>query len=315
MKFSGTIAIAVAILGISLLAVPAFAVEAGAKPDPKPVATAVPAPAKAKVLATVGKVKITEAEVTAILVNNPRISPERIVGNMIQRELMQAYLQTVPCSEEALAAESKLLTEQLKRSGMTRAGLLKRPGMTEARLAGQIRIMAAMRDMETKATSKEKIAAAIKSSPVTYFDGTRLEASHILIMSPPYASKADKAKARAKLAEVAKQIAGGKIKFEDAAKKHSACPSGQGGGALGAFTFERMDPAFSKAAFALKGNEISDVIESSFGFHLIKVTKREKGSGKPGDNVKKMAAGMLTAAMRADMIRKAAAAIPVVINK
>lgn len=306
-------AIAIVMLGITLAALPALAAEPAAKADPKPI--------KAKVLATVGKTEITEDQVNAVLARQPGLTPEqvemnreRLVGQMIQQELMEAYLKTAPCPQDKLAAEKKRLTDQLKQYEMTMKDLLERQGMTEAELNTRMRMMVAMRTLQDQAMSKEKIEALVKSAPPAYFDGTKLEASHILIMSPPYASQADKAKARAKLAGIARQIADGTIKFEAAAKKHSACPSSEKGGALGEFTFDRMDPAFSKAAFALKGDEVSGIVESSFGFHLIKVTKREKGTGKAGDNAKEQAGRMLMAALQADIIRQAAVANPVVIK-
>jgi len=335
--------IAIVMLAVSLVALPALAEEKAPKADAKPavkadakpaakedakpvvvkpVAKPDPAPIKAKVMATVGKKEITEDQVNSVLSRYAGIPPEqlpmvrkRVVGQMIQQELVEAYLKTAPCPEDKLAAEKKKLDAQLKQYKMTMKDLLERQGMTADELNMRVRMQVAMKTMQDQALSKEKIEALVKASPVSYFDGTKLKASHILIMSPPYASQADKAKARKTLADLAKQIADGKIKFADAAKEHSACPSSKDGGALGqAFTFDRMDPAFSKAAFALKGDEVSGIVESSFGFHLIKVTSREKGSGKAGDDAKELASRILSSEMEGAIIRKAAATNPVVMT-
>ena len=61
--------------------------------------------------------------------------------------------------------------------------------------------------------------------------------------------------------------------FAEMAKKHSNGPSGPKGGDLGKFKFEVMAKAFSEAAFALEIDEVSEVIETGFGFHIIKRTE------------------------------------------
>ena len=61
--------------------------------------------------------------------------------------------------------------------------------------------------------------------------------------------------------------------FAEMAKKHSDGPSGPKGGDLGSFKFEVMAKPFSEAAFALEVNEVSEVVETGLGFHVIKRTK------------------------------------------
>ena len=61
--------------------------------------------------------------------------------------------------------------------------------------------------------------------------------------------------------------------FAEMAKKHSNGPSGPKGGDLGKFKFEVMAKAFSEAAFALEVGEVSEVVETGFGFHVIKRTE------------------------------------------
>jgi len=304
-------AIVLPVMGILLAA----ALASAEKP---PATDAPPTGAGPKVLATVGKAEITDAKVDAIISRYRGIKPDqvaaarkRILEQLIQRELTVAYLRTAPCPADKLAQTKQMLTEKLKPHKVTLEQYLKRMGKTEA----DLRLSVAMQTLQAEAASDEKADALVKSSPPAYFDGTELNASHILIMSPVYASQPDRTSARQKLAEIAKQIKAGDVTFEAAAKKHSACPSGKDGGALGkAFTFAVMDVGFSKAAFAMKVNELSGIVPSSFGFHLIKVTKRTEGTGTPGSDARKAARRMLLTALQVDIIRKSAAANPVVIK-
>lgn len=58
--------------------------------------------------------------------------------------------------------------------------------------------------------------------------------------------------------------------FEDLARDFSMCPSGKRGGDLGEFPRGRMVPAFEKALLKLQTNEISGIVKTQFGYHLIK---------------------------------------------
>ena len=61
------------------------------------------------------------------------------------------------------------------------------------------------------------------------------------------------------------------------AREHSDCPSGAQGGSLGWFGPGMMVPEFDKAAFSMKCGEVSDVIETQFGYHIILKTDEKSG--------------------------------------
>ena len=100
-----------------------------------------------------------------------------------------------------------------------------------------------------------------------------VRASHILIGSDSAASADDKKKAREKAEKLKKELAGG-ADFATLAKGNSTCPSSQQGGDLGTFGKGQMVPAFETAAFALKPGEVSDIVETQFGYHIIKLTEK-----------------------------------------
>lgn len=104
-----------------------------------------------------------------------------------------------------------------------------------------------------------------------------IEASHILIAyagamraAPTVTRTAGEAAQLA--ADLLSQIQTGTITFEDAAIEYSDCPSGAGGGSLGQFGRGAMVPEFENAAFALPVGGISGVVETDFGYHIIKRT-------------------------------------------
>ena len=98
-------------------------------------------------------------------------------------------------------------------------------------------------------------------------------ASHILINAAKDAPAADRAKARAKADELLAAVRKAPKSFADVARKNSQdTGSATKGGDLDFFAKGAMVKAFEDAAFALKKGDISDVVESEFGFHIIQLT-------------------------------------------
>ena len=99
------------------------------------------------------------------------------------------------------------------------------------------------------------------------------QASHILLAVDGKASKEEKQKARVKAEELLKQVKAKPAAFADIAKANSQDPgSAVNGGDLGLFKRGDMVKPFSDAAFGMKVGDISDVVESEFGLHIIKLT-------------------------------------------
>jgi parvulin-like peptidyl-prolyl isomerase len=144
----------------------------------------------------------------------------------------------------------------------------------------QARLLASMYEEEAlvesvKATPAE-IDAYMKSHPEE-----QVHARHILISiktpEAPSDDALDKPQARAKAEELLKRIRAGED-FGSLAKEFSKDPgSKENGGDLGWFGRGRMVPEFEKAAFALQPGQVSDIVESQFGFHIIKVDERRNG--------------------------------------
>ena len=104
-----------------------------------------------------------------------------------------------------------------------------------------------------------------------------IQASHILVRVEPGATPADSAEALALIQSLQQRIAAGED-FGDLARQYSDDPgSGQKGGDLGFFARSRMVPEFGNAAYGLEEiGDVSDVVETQFGYHLIKLTGRKE---------------------------------------
>jgi parvulin-like peptidyl-prolyl isomerase len=101
----------------------------------------------------------------------------------------------------------------------------------------------------------------------------KIAASHILIMhneSRDSRSELSKSKAKDLITDIHKKLVKDKKLFKDLASKHSDCSSSTYGGSLGEFGKGVMVKTFEDKAFSLDVDEISEPVETEFGFHLIK---------------------------------------------
>ena len=117
-----------------------------------------------------------------------------------------------------------------------------------------------------------------------YATGERVLAQHILI-SPDGETDVSKQEARQKIAAIRDRVLAGK-KFSDEAAEHSMCPSGKEGGSLGWFGRGMMVPEFDQAVFSMNVGEVSEIIETQFGFHVIYKTEHEASGEADFDQVR-----------------------------
>ena len=203
----------------------------------------------------VNKVLLAKAEIDSVIVDDKRVDSE------LDRR-MQYYEMQFGSREKIEQAYGKSV-EQLK---------------TELRKALQEQMTAQqMQDEITKnvkitPSEVKKFFNSIPKDSIPYFP-TEVEVGHIVKTAT--VSKAQKAQTRAKLNEIRERIVTGGEDFEALAKVHSDDPgSGPNGGNLGYSKRGAMVPQFEAAALKLKPGEISQVIESEFGFHIIQLIDR-----------------------------------------
>lgn len=132
-----------------------------------------------------------------------------------------------------------------------------------------------MKQYQTPPTVSDDQVRAYYDQNKELYSTTQIHASHILLK--------DEQTARETLAELKAHPE----RFADVAREKSTdAVSAKRGGDLGTFGPGRMVPDFERAAFALKAGEMSDVVKTQYGYHIILVTERKEGAPKPFDDVK-----------------------------
>ena len=120
--------------------------------------------------------------------------------------------------------------------------------------------------------TEEEVTAFYEAHKSEYVAEPQVLCQHILV-------KGSNDAALDKIKEIRERIVSDKADFAEEAKKHSDCPSGAQGGSLGWFGRGMMVPEFDKAAFEMKKGEVSGIVTTEFGYHII-YKADEKGGGQ-----------------------------------
>ena len=168
--------------------------------------------------------------------------------------------------------------------------------------------------------TEKDVEAYYEANRAAFVTSPQVLAQHILVKTEGL-DAADKVQALDKIKAIrARVVAEGRgdpgetgQAFTRAAQEHSDCPSAQNGGLLGWFGRGMMVPEFDQAAFSMKCGEISDVIETQFGYHIILKTDEKPGGQQTlvdvadmiRDRLRHEARGRATEAFVADLREKA----------
>ncbi len=138
---------------------------------------------------------------------------------------------------------------------------------------------------ETLTITDTQARAAYSASMDNFRMPERVHVRHILIKTTGKADS-EKKSLEAKAQDLLKQLKGG-ADFAELAKKSSEDPgSGQQGGDLGWVVRGQTVPAFEQAAFSLKPKDLSGVVSTEYGYHILQVLEKEPARVKPFDEVK-----------------------------
>ena len=138
---------------------------------------------------------------------------------------------------------------------------------------------------ESMTVTDAQLRAAYASSMDSFRTPERVKVRHILLMTQGK-SDAEKKAALTKAQDLLKQVKSG-ADFAELAKKNSQDPgSAQNGGDLGFIVKGQTVPPFEKFAFSAKPNEISDLVTTEYGYHIIQVEEKQAARVKPFEEVK-----------------------------
>ncbi|MFO7838859.1 MAG: peptidylprolyl isomerase [Desulfosalsimonadaceae bacterium] len=215
-----------------------------------------------------------------------------VVQNMVEKELL--YQKS---SELGIKVDSEQVQEQLasfKNRFNDEAQYKQRlasMGYTEDQLRHEIQqSMAIQQLIEEEIASKiditdEDLKSYYDNNSKEFENPKQVKARHILIETGKEADEKEKQAARKKIEKIQKRLEGGE-KFSELAKEKSDCQSSESGGELGFFSKGQMVPPFEKAAFSTEPGSVSDIVETRFGYHLIKVEDKKAASKESFDDVK-----------------------------
>ena len=209
---------------------------------------------------------------------------ENVLNRMIEEELLyqDSQAKAIKVPEDRVKTELASIKERFpseKEYQDALAGI----GMSEDALAQKITRGVAIEEL-IKTHIIQEIAVSEKESRAFYDQNAsmfekpeQVKASHILIKTAEDATEDQKMEARKKIDDVRKKAVEGED-FAVLAKEFSEGPSNARGGDLGYFSRGQMVKPFEDVAFALKKGEISDVVETQFGYHIIIVTDHRPAS-------------------------------------
>ena len=202
-----------------------------------------------------------------------KVALNMIIDDVLMRQFLAKSAPNV--TAEQVQVEVNKLTAALSEKKVSLEKFLADSKQTKAEL--QDDILAKLRwEAYVKNYLPDSLLKKYYDTNKVFFDKVFVKASHILVKVDEKATAVDKQTARLKAQQIHTLLVNGQAKFEDAAKAYSDCPSKDKGGDIGFFPYKfAVAEPFARAAFSMQVGQISNVVETGFGFHVIKVTDRK----------------------------------------
>jgi peptidyl-prolyl cis-trans isomerase C len=213
---------------------------------------------------------------------------KNIISQLVTEKLLLQF-----AAKANITADETLINERLEQVKT------QRPDIPEEQLKALLsKDFIIQKTIEQEVTSKvmvsdEEVQKYYEEQKEQFKEPEQVQASHILILVAQDATQEDKDVARKKIEEVLVLAKEGKD-FAELAKEYSEGPSKDKGGDLGFFPKGAMVKPFEEAAFAMNEGDISDIVETQFGYHIIKLTGKKAERNVPFEEVKdRLKQGML----------------------
>jgi peptidyl-prolyl cis-trans isomerase C len=209
---------------------------------------------------------------------------ELLIDDVLIRQYLAAHAPKIDPAD--CDKELAMLTASLKARSMSLADFLRESKQTEEQLRLEV-----VKKLQWERYIKQHVTDAVLRRHYEenrdFYDRVTVQASHILFRLSPSAPATERNQVAAKLRDLRAKIVGGQIDFAEAARKYSQCQSAARGGDIGFFSRKwAVDERVAKAAFALAVGEVSDIVETDYGLHLLKVTARKPGKPSTFETVK-----------------------------
>ncbi len=226
---------------------------------------------------------------------------QQAVEALINQDLLlkEAIRQNITPSEEDIDSQIEEIVAQFpsRAAFESQLGMV---GLTMDALREDIRrnlmiqqLVEAQFPEDLEATDEE-IEEFYLSNTAQFEQPEQIEASHILIQAGPDQNEEEKAAKLAEIEALKVRIEGGEDFAEVARESSQDAGSAERGGSLGYFGRGQMIPAFEEVAFSLETGEISDVVETQFGYHLILVSDKREAGPVPLEEVSEQVGIFLT---------------------
>jgi peptidyl-prolyl cis-trans isomerase C len=210
------------------------------------------------------QLKRYEGDIRETLVNRTLLLQQaQSMGIDVKESLVAKALDEFKAAFKDEAAYNKALDEMGFSEAMLKEQIKK--GLTIKALVDQA-------VLKKVSVSDQQVRAYYDENPNLFRKPEQVKASHILVQVPQDADEAKQATALATIQGLKTRIDNGE-NFATLAQQYSDCPSKAKGGDLGFFNRKQMVPPFSEAAFALEPGQTSDVVQTRFGYHLIRATE------------------------------------------
>jgi peptidyl-prolyl cis-trans isomerase C len=200
-----------------------------------------------------------------------------VLEGLIEREILYQESQKagikIPdqkINDQMAGIKKRFPNEEEFKKALASMGLTEEEVRTQIQRGLSIRGLIDQRVANKIVVTDEETKAYYDGNPQLFKQPEQVKASHILIKVEPTADEATKAAARKKIEDIRKKLTDGDG-FAELAKEYSEGPSAPKGGDLGYFRRGQMVKAFEDTAFSMKTNEVSGLVETRFGYHLIKV--------------------------------------------
>ena len=232
-----------------------------------------------------------------------------VLETLINRELLfqESQNKGIKIEDKEVNKQFDIVKKRFPNENEYKAALQKM-GISEAELKSQIKEgMAIQQFIDDYLVQKVKVSEAevkdfYENNPDMFKQHEQIKGSHILIKFDIQADKSTKDQANKKIKKIQKKLEAGED-FTSLAKEFSEGPSNIKGGDIGYFNRGQMVKPFEDAAFKLKPGEVSDIVETRFGYHLIKVVDKKSESVVNYENVKDKIVQYLKQAKKREVIK------------